>query len=185
MGEFLPAQKFGNRDSAHQKEPVRGPFAAHIEGRAKQDSGIANCYRLRLAGPQESHCNPRHLVGGDGWRGEVNVPDLTQVRPDLLALVAEGPFGQGAYCLEFERRAVLRRQAVEKLGPYRKMSVTGRALPLLMVCETELGEESFQAAGGRLPMLTATLERALSGPLTGGATVWRDNGTTVGLHCRR
>ncbi len=119
-----------------------------------------------------------------GWRGEVNIPNLTQVRPDLLVLVAEGPFGGGTYCLEFERRAVLPRQVAEKLGPYRRMAGTGRPLPLLMVCETYLGEESFRAAAGRLPMLTATLERALSGPLTGGATVWRDNGTAVGLHCR-
>ena len=119
-----------------------------------------------------------------GWRGEVNIPGLTQVRPDLLAPVGEGPFGEGTYCLEFERRAVLRRQAEEKLGPYRKMAGTGRALPLLMVCETDLGEESFRTAGGRLPMLTTTLERALSGPLTGEAPVWSRDGVPAALHGR-
>ena len=118
-----------------------------------------------------------------GWRGEVNVPGLTQVRPDLLLPVAAGPHGEGTYFLEFERRAVRRRQAAEKLGPYMRMEETGRPLPLLMVCETELGEENFQAAGRRLPMLTATLERALAGPLTGGATVWREGGSQVALHC--
>ena len=30
-----------------------------------------------------------------GWRGEVNVPGLTQVRPDLLVQVSGGPFGAG------------------------------------------------------------------------------------------
>ena len=120
-----------------------------------------------------------------GWRGEVNVPGLTQVRPDLLVPVAEGPFGEGTHYLEFERRAVHTLQVAEKLGPYRRMAATGRPLPLLMVCETALGAENFQAEGGRLPMLTATLERALAGPLTGGATVWRRNGTQVALHCRR
>ena len=120
-----------------------------------------------------------------GWRGEVNVPGLTQVRPDLLVPVAEGPFGEGAHYLEFERRAVRTLQVAEKLGPYRRMAATGRPLPLLMVCETALGAENFQAEGGRLPMLTATLERALAGPLTGGATAWRRNGTQVALHCRR
>ena len=118
-----------------------------------------------------------------GWRGEVNVPGLTQVRPDLLVLVADGPFGSGAHCIEFERRAVLSWQVAEKLGPYRRMAGTGRSLPLLMVCETELGEEGFQAAGGQLPMLTATLERALAGPLTGAVTVWSRDGVPVGLHC--
>ncbi len=120
-----------------------------------------------------------------GWRGEVNVPGLTQVRPDLLVPVAEGPFGGGAHYLEFERRAVRTLQVAEKLGPYRRMAATGRPLPLLMVCETALGAENFQAEGRRLPMLTATLERALAGPLTGGATAWRRNGTQVALHCRR
>ena len=121
-----------------------------------------------------------------GWRGEVNVPGLTQVRPDLLELASEGPYGEGTYYLEFERRAVQRWQVAEKLGPYRRIAATGRPLPLLVVCETERGEESFRAAASAgLPMLTATLERALAGPLTGGATVWRRNGTQVALHCRR
>ena len=120
-----------------------------------------------------------------GWRGEVNVPGLTQVRPDLLVLVSEGPFGEGAHCIEFERRAVQRWQVAEKLGPYRRIAAVGRPLPLLMVCETELGEANFQAAGGRLPMLTATLDRALAGPLTGDVTVWRRNGDSATLHCRR
>ena len=121
-----------------------------------------------------------------GWRGEVNVPGLTQVRPDLLVLVSEGPFGEGTYFLEFERRAVQRWQVAEKLGPYRRMAETGRPLPPLMVCETDLGEENFRGTAGGLSMLTATLERVLAGPLTGGATVWRDNGAeVVGLHCHR
>ena len=31
--------------------------------------------------------------GAAGWRGEVNVPGLTQVRPDLLVQVSEGALG--------------------------------------------------------------------------------------------
>ena len=120
-----------------------------------------------------------------GWRGEVNVPGLTQVRPDLLVLVSEGPFGQGTYFLEFERRAVQRFEVAEKLGPYRRMATAGQPLPLLMVCETERGLGNFREAGGALPMLTALQERAFAGPLTGGATVWRRNGTQVALHCQR
>ena len=119
-----------------------------------------------------------------GWRGEVNVPGLTQVRPDLLVLVSEGPYGEGTHCIEFERRAVRPWQVAEKLGPYRRIAGTGRPLPLLVVCETEQGEENFRAAAGALPMLTTTQELALAGPLTGGATVWRRTGTQVALHCR-
>ena len=41
-----------------------------------------------------------------GWRGEVNVPGLTQVRPDLLVQVNEGTLGAGTHYIEFERQAV-------------------------------------------------------------------------------
>ena len=119
-----------------------------------------------------------------GWRGEVNVPGLTQVRPDLLVQVSEGTLGAGAYCIEFERRAVLPFQVAEKLQPYRRMAAAGRPLPLLMVCETARGRQNFRAAAGPLPMLTATLERALAGPVTGAVTVWSRNGDPAALHCR-
>ena len=120
-----------------------------------------------------------------GWRGEINVPGLTQVRPDLLVLVEEGPLGAGAHCIEFERHAVQPFLVAEKLRPYLQMAASGRALPLLMVCETDRGEQNFQAAGNRLAMLTATLERALTGPLTGGATVWRLGGQNTALLCKK
>ena len=51
-----------------------------------------------------------------GWRGEVNVPGLTQVRPDLLVQVSEGALGAGAYCIEFERSAVAPQEVNHKLG---------------------------------------------------------------------
>ena len=60
-----------------------------------------------------------------------------------------------------------------------------RPLPLLMVCETERGEESFQAARGSPPLLTTTLERALAGPPTGPATAWNGNGGPAARHCQR
>ena len=120
-----------------------------------------------------------------GWRGEVNLPDITQVRPDLLVPVAAGPFGPGAHYIEFERSAQWPRDVNRKLGPYRRMSQAGRSLPLLVVCERERGEENFRAAGSGLPLLTTTVARARAGPLTGAATVWRDSaGRPVALHCR-
>ena len=120
-----------------------------------------------------------------GWRAEVNVPGLTQVRPDLLTLASGGPFGSGPHFIEYERHAVHRYQVAQKLGPYRRMAAAGRPLPLLVVCETEQGERNFREARGGLPMLTAAQERAFAGPLTGNATVWRLDGGQVALHCRR
>ena len=106
-----------------------------------------------------------------GWRGEVNVPGLTQVRPDLLVQVSGGALGGGTHCIEFERTAVRPDRVAEKLGPYRRMAAAGRPLPLLMVCETARGQRNFRAAAGTLPMLTTTLERALAGPVTGAVGV--------------
>ena len=102
-----------------------------------------------------------------GWRGEINVPGVTQVRPDLLVQVSDGALGRGP-----------------QAGPYRRMAASGCPLPLLMVCETGRGEVNFRAAGGMLPMLTATLEGALAGPLTGAVTVWSRDGVPAALHCR-
>ena len=58
-------------------------------------------------------------------------------------------------------------------------------MPLLMVCRIALAEDNFKDAGRGLPMLTATQESAFAGPLTGSATVWRLDGTQVGLHCAK
>ena len=121
-----------------------------------------------------------------GWRGEVNVPGLTQVRPDLLVQVSQGTLGAGTHCIEFERRAVQPFQVEHKLGPYRRMAAAGRPLPLLMVCETAQGRRNFRAAAGTLPMLTTTLALALAlaGPVTGPVTVWSRDGIPAALHCR-
>ena len=119
-----------------------------------------------------------------GWRGEVNVPGLTQVRPDLLVQVSGGPFGAGAHCIEFERSAVSPHDVNQKLGPYLRIAAAGRPLPLLMVCETARGRRNFRAAAGPLPMLAATLEQALAGPVTGAVTVWSRDGVPAALHCR-
>ena len=119
-----------------------------------------------------------------GWRGEVNVPGLTQVRPDLLVQVSGGTLGAGTHYIEFERTAVRPERVAEKLGPYRRMAAAGRALPLLVVCETARGRRNFWAAAGTLPMLTTTLERALAGPVTGPVTVWSRDGVPAALHCR-
>ena len=119
-----------------------------------------------------------------GWRGEVNVPGLTQVRPDLLVQVSEGTLGGGTHYIEFERTAVRPDRVEHKLGPYRRMAAAGRALPLLMVCETALGRRNFRAAAGTLPMLATTQERALAGPVTGAVTVWSRGGIPAALHCR-
>ena len=120
-----------------------------------------------------------------GWRGEVNVPDVTQVRPDLLVPVVTGPHGGGFHFLEYERSTGARRRE-NKLRPYRRMMELGRPLPMLMVCDSQHALERFLSLAGDLPLLAASMETALHGPLTGADTVWRSlAGGSVALHCLR
>lgn len=118
-----------------------------------------------------------------GWRGELNLPGLTQVRPDLLLLVSAGPFGSGPHAVEYERRAVERGPIELKLGPYRRAAAAGRPLPVLFVCETERAVAHFLNARRSLPLLAATESAALTGPLTGERTVWSEPRRSVRLRC--
>ena len=54
----------------------------------------------------------------------------------------------------------------------------------MMVCETARGRSNFRAAAGTLLMLTATLERALAGPVAGAVSLWSRDWVPVALHCR-
>ena len=124
------------------------------------------------------------VVGG--WRGEVNIPNVTQVRPDLLVPVVAGPHGGGFHSLEYERATRAGRRSENKLRPYRRLMTMGRPLPMLMVCDDPGTVESFLSLAGDLPMLAATMELALQGPLTGADTVWRSPaGGSVELRCLR
>ena len=121
-----------------------------------------------------------------GWRGEVNVPNVTQVRPDLLVPVVAGPHGGGFHSLEYERSTRASQRVENKLRPYRRMFEMGRPLPMLIVCDSQQVVENFLALAGDLPMLTTSMETALQGPLTGAETVWRGPADgSVELYCLR
>ena len=121
-----------------------------------------------------------------GWRGEINVPGVTQIRPDLVVLVSDGPLGSGAYCLEYERSATAPSEVIEKIRPYRKCAAVGRHVPLLMVCETEQAAGRFAEYDTLMPMLVTHMAAAEAGQLTGDITVWCKRDTdAVSLHCRR
>lgn len=121
-----------------------------------------------------------------GWRGEINVPGVTQIRPDLVVLVSDGPLGAGAYCLEYERSATTPSEVIGKIRPYRKCAAVGRHVPLLMVCETPQAAERYSEYDALLPMLVAHLGAIETGRLTGDNTIWQLRGAdTVSLHCRR
>ena len=62
-----------------------------------------------------------------GWRGEVNVPGLTQVRPDLLVQASAGTLRPETHGIEFERRAVYSWDVGYTLRPYRRMAALRKA----------------------------------------------------------
>ena len=125
----------------------------------------------------------RHgMPAANGWRAVLNVPDVTQVAPDLVVCVGDGPFGNAWHYLEFERSATELAAVERKLRPYFKMADTGVSLPLLVVCEQRTAEEVFWAKGRGLRMLTTTLTEARSGPLVGPTTVWLHFGRPVSLY---
>lgn len=120
-----------------------------------------------------------------GWRGEINLPDITQIKPDLVVLVSDGPFGSGAYCIEYERSATSVADAARKIGPYQRCAAAGRRVPVLMVCETERAARNFGDFDAVVPLLVTDSAALASGRLTGETTVWRRRGhSTVSLHCR-
>ena len=119
-----------------------------------------------------------------GWRAEINLPNVTQIKPDLVILVNDGPFGAGAYCVEYERSATTPTEVHRKLGPYRKSAWHGPPVPLLVVSETERAARHFENTVSGLPILATDIATAVRGPLTGDATVWTRASATVPLHCR-
>ena len=124
----------------------------------------------------------RHgMAVANGWRAVLNVPDVTQVAPDLVVCVGDGPFGNAWHYLEFERSATDPAAVVRKLRPYFRMADTGVFLPLLVVCEQRTAEEVFWAKGRGLNILTASIADARSGPLVGDDTVWLHFGRPVSL----
>ena len=82
-----------------------------------------------------------------GWRGELNLPNVTQIKPDLIVLVDQGPYGSGPHCIEYERKAAAPVEAVRKLSTYRKSAAVGVVVPLLVVCESERAVSNFLQSG--------------------------------------
>lgn len=103
--------------------------------------------------------------------------ERTAYRPRVQGLTAAG-FTSGVRAHRPDRPARV------KLRPYRRMVGIRRAAPALFVCDDPFNEDYYLSAGG-FPPLTATMERAIAGLLTGAATVWRSpSGDPVALHCQ-
>ena len=156
--EFLKRWRNSNADTLAIAEPLPyAAFTAVAQFPAMQASQLSRLLApalIRRRGayliPAFRHRQRRHDDGVNrlvlqfasegaaafaGWRAEINVPAITQIRPDLVVLVTDGPLGSGAYCLEYERSATTPSEIIDKLRTYRKCAAVGQPVPLLMVCE--------------------------------------------------
>ena len=107
-----------------------------------------------------------------GWRTEVNVPGITQLKPDGWVQVYDGGSGYAWYAVEYERTAQYPGGGQSKGSPYVKLASLGEVVPVLFVCETEAQEKMLHQHGGRLRLWTTTLTRFIGvGPLE---PVWLD-----------
>ena len=115
-----------------------------------------------------------------GWRAFLDIPGVTQLKPDLVAF-AETPLGRYLYYIEVERTAVHPGQVARKLAPYREAQRMGKFAPAIFITERPEAEALFRRQSRGLPVLTSTLADTKRGPLAGESAVWRHDGQTVPL----
>ena len=122
------------------------------------------------------------LVGSS--RATTNVPGVTQVQPDAVIRLVDGPYGSGWYRVEYERSAVNRRRIANKLGPYRRIAESGESLPVLFVCDTEVAVKRFLEIGRGLQIAATTLAQATAGAID-GVGVWQTPDGETRISCWR
>ena len=123
----------------------------------------------------------KKLLVAPGWRRVMNLPNITQIQPDLWLLI---PYDQGMYvwyAVEFERSATEEPDIGKKLEPYRIFAEEKFPLPMLMICEKPAAADNFVRSGGDLPMLVSTLDEVLHGDFEGDASVWRKGNAKVDI----
>ena len=160
---------------------------------AKQDRVSANTVRGRYNTGQPK---PRHKVGlarlavrfrekkllvAPGWRRVMNLPDITQIQPDLWLLIPDDQRTYVWHAVEFERSATTEDSINTKLAPYQIFADEMFPLPMLMICETPEAADRFLRIGDDLPMLVSTLDDVLHGDFEGAASVWRCGNARVDI----
>ena len=116
-----------------------------------------------------------------GWRMIINLPNCTQIAPDLWALIPLNGKWSVWHAVEYEKTATKESRILEKLRPYRVALGMGRGHPLLMVCETQKAAESFAAFGRDLPMCVGVYHNVLKQPFYGPGSAWSRNKAAVDI----
>ena len=125
-------------------------------------------------------------AGGEpvgGWRATTDAPGLTQIQPDAMIELVDGPCGPDWYRIEFERSAVTRRNIAKKLRTFRAMAAAGTPVPALFVCETEIVARRVVEIGQDLRVAATTLELATAGAIDGPG-VWLTQQGPARISCK-
>ena len=160
---------------------------------AKQDRVSVNTVRGRY---NTGRPKPRHKVAlarlavrfrekkllvAPGWRRVMNLPNITQIQPDLWLLIPDEHGTYVWYAVEFERSATKEPDIGKKLEPYRIFADEMFPLPMLMICETPEAAGRFLRIGDDLQMLVSTLDAVLHGDFEGDASVWSYGNVNVDI----
>ena len=149
-----------------------GPTARFLE-RKGRDKERAHNGSVNLFAALCAKAGSRPLAG---WRGEVNIVGVTQVKPDLLVKLREGPGGAGWYMVEVERTAKYPSKVLPKLRPYRRLDQAGHDVRLLVVTLEDRARRNFSQLGNGLPMAVAVLAALKEGMPAGKPGLWLGGG---------
>ena len=158
-----------SRGRAGAERSPSGKRRAHMR---KHESGV-----IRLAGRFKGQT----MFAGAGWRLGVHYGHRTQIKPDLWVLVPLGDGWAMWHAVEYERSAVGEKRILKKLLAYEVAWQLGQAVPLLMICETEVAARRFQEMGRHLPMLVAVYRDVLKSPFRGEESRWRRGATRTDI----
>ena len=118
-----------------------------------------------------------------GWRGTVTLANRSRIKPDGMVLL-KTPWGRAWFKFEFELRARSPKPCAARLAKYASEHRLDDDW-LLIVCNNDLAEANFHAAGDAYPrtlkMLTTTLRRLRDGGGVAGEEVWSYYGVPITL----
>ena len=181
-GGMLYLGKRGVLFTARRDRVSPSGIQVRVRDAIKQDHKPVGSHRLHTMAVNQVMIRLREagITAFPGWRAVLDIPGVTQLKPDLVAF-AETPLGEYLYYIEVERTAVHPEQVSKKLAPYREAYRIEHPARVVFITERPEAEELFRRQSRGLPVLTCTLADTRRGPLAGEYTVWRHDGQPVPL----
>ena len=130
------------------------PGGAYRRGQQRHDRALVDVVLALSRRSYEPHA---------GWRARINIPGVTQIVPDICALMSQDG-GRRTVFLEVEFTARTPAQIERKLEPYRLVQQhTGQGIMCLWLVQDEFVRQRFVSLGQGLPLQALTLAGFLAG----------------------